>query len=212
MTKTLMSCLAIAASFAAGASQAATTSFTDELLFGLAAGSLTTETFSGATLGTSLHGTVDFGPFSTTLNSTVTGSGFNVIANPGLNAVGMNGTNLQFGLLDGETLTITFDTAITAFGAIFAAVNNDNTQRSTFSGGGTTDWLPTTPGAFSSFFGIVSDTAFTSITITGLAPSEGFGIDDLRFASATPVPVPASGLLLAGVALAGGWMARRRKA
>lgn len=212
MRKALISSLALATSLVAGAAQAATTSFTNELLFAQAAGNLTTEDFSAATVGTSLIGTVDFGPFSTIVNSTVTGNGFNVIADPGVNAGGMVGRNLQFGLLDGETVTIVFDQAITAFGAMFAAINDLNRARSTFSGGGTTDWLAPVSGAGGRFFGIVSDTAFTSVTITGLSNSEGFGLDNLRYGTATPVPVPASGLLLGGMALLGGWMARRRKA
>ena len=206
-TKAFLGALLASAAFL-GAAHATTTSYTDAAAFALASGPLSSEDFSGYATGTSLLGTVDFGAF-TTSSTAGFGSPYNVIENPGINPNGMTGNNMQIGLLSGQSFTITFATAITAFGAIFGNVNDD-AARSSFSGGGTTDWLAVISGNSGRFFGIVSDTAFTSVTFTGLSSSEGFGIDDMRWASVPTVPVPASGLLLAGGVLAG-WVARRRR-
>lgn len=199
----------------AGAGSAATTSYTNATAFAAAAGTLQLENFRGEVRGSSLAGTRDFGGFTTTLNSSVTDPAFNVVGGPSsLNSAGLPGTNLQIGLLEGETFTFTFDSAITAFGALFANVN-DFFPRSTFSGGGTTDWLPVVNRFGARFFGIVSDTPFTTVTITGGLFTEGFGIDNVRWAAApvpTPVPLPASGILLLGAVLAVGAIGRRRRA
>lgn len=198
--------------FAAAPVAAATTSYTNATAFAAAAGTLQVENFAGEVRGSSLAGTRDWGGFTTTLNSELTGPLFNVVGGPAsLNAAGLTGTNLQVGLLQGETFTFTFASAITAFGALFANVN-DFGLRSSFSGGGSTDWLPAVNRFGARFFGIVSDTPFTTVTITGGLFSEGFGIDNVRWALAppTPVPLPASGVLLLGALLAAGAIGRRR--
>lgn len=197
--------------------RAAPQSYEDEAAFATAAGLLSVEDFSGRTVGSSLAGTVDFGGFTTTLVSTVGGPFFNVVGTGpslpyGLNALGLSGTNLQVGLRRGETFTFTFATAITAFGATFAGVN-DFVRRSGFSAAGSTDWLGVVQDWNARFFGVVSDTPFTTVTITGGPFSEGFGIDNVRWASApipTPVPLPASGLLLLAGVAAVGLLGRRR--
>lgn len=200
--------------FAAAPVAAATTSYTNATAFAAAAGTLQLETFAGEARGSSLAGTRDWGGFTTTLNSTVTDPRFNIVGGPSsLNSSGLTGTNLQVGLRQGETFTFTFASAITAFGALFANVN-DFALRSSFSGGGTTDWLPVVNGFGAQFFGIVSDTPFTTVTITGASRlfAEGFGVDNVRWALAppTPIPLPASGVLLLGALLAAGAMGRRR--
>ncbi|MBD1203953.1 MAG: VPLPA-CTERM sorting domain-containing protein [Rhodobacteraceae bacterium] len=214
--KSFIAAFVVSAALTVSAS-AATTSYTDATAFATAAGTLQVETFAGETA-RSLAGTQDFGAFTTTLDSDV-GGPFNVVmTSGGVNALGLTNENLQVGLLGGDTLTIKFKTAVIAFGGMFAGVNNGLTGRlrSEFLVGGVlSEWLGRTnnsdAGLTARFFGIVSSTPFTEVTFRGLPRSEGFGMDDLRWASApTPVPLPASGLLLMGAMLAAGLFGRRR--
>lgn len=214
--KSFIAAFVVSAALTVSAS-AATTSYTDATAFATAAGTLQVETFAGETA-RSLAGTQDFGAFTTTLDSDV-GGPFNVVrTSGGVNALGLTNENLQVGLLGGDTLTIKFKTAVIAFGGMFAGVNNGLTGRlrSEFLVGGVlSEWLGrannSDAGLTARFFGIVSSTPFTEVTFRGLPRSEGFGMDDLRWASApTPVPLPASGLLLMGAMLAAGLFGRRR--
>jgi hypothetical protein len=214
--KSFIAAFVVSAALTVSAS-AATTSYTDATAFATAAGTLQVETFAGETA-RSLAGTQDFGAFTTTLDSDV-GGPFNVVrTSGGVNALGLTNENLQVGLLGGDTLTIKFKTAVIAFGGMFAGVNNGLTGRlrsELLVGGVLSEWLErssnTNAGLTARFFGIVSSTPFTEVTFRGLPRSEGFGMDDLRWASApTPVPLPASGLLLMGAMLAAGLFGRRR--
>lgn len=214
--KSFIAAFVVSAALTVSAS-AATTSYTDATAFATAAGMLQVETFAGETA-RSLAGTQDFGAFTTTLDSDV-GGPFNVVrTSGGVNALGLTNENLQVGLLGGDTLTIKFKTAVIAFGGMFAGVNNGLTGRlrsELLVGGVLSEWLGRTnnrnAGLTARFFGIVSSTPFTEVTFRGLPRSEGFGMDDLRWASApTPVPLPASGLLLMGAMLAAGLFGRRR--
>ncbi|MCZ8335780.1 MAG: hypothetical protein O9328_16090 [Rhodobacteraceae bacterium] len=214
--KSFIAAFVVSAALTVSAS-AATTSYTDATAFATAAGMLQVETFAGETA-RSLAGTQDFGAFTTTLDSDV-GGPFNVVrTSGGVNALGLTNENLQVGLLGGDTLTIKFKTAVIAFGGMFAGVNNGLTGRlrsELLVGGVLSEWLErssnTNAGLTARFFGIVSSTPFTEVTFRGLPRSEGFGMDDLRWASApTPVPLPASGLLLMGAMLAAGLFGRRR--
>ncbi len=214
--KSFIAAFVVSAALTVSAS-AATTSYTDATAFATAAGTLQVETFAGETA-RSLAGTQDFGAFTTTLDSDV-GGPFNVVrTSGGVNALGLTNENLQVGLLGGDTLTIKFKTAVIAFGGMFAGVNNGLTGRlrsELLVGGVLSEWLGRTnnsdAGLTARFFGIVSSTPFTEVTFRGLPRSEGFGMDDLRWASApTPVPLPASGLLLMGAMLAAGLFGRRR--
>lgn len=187
---------------------------------------LQTEGFTGATLGGSVVGSfggVDGFTTSLALN-TRTLPGFNIVRTGGLfNSGGMNGRHLYVGMLGGDSFTITFDTAVTAFGAMFAGVNNavrrlPNALRSElYIDGVKSTWLDITAdnedGRFARFFGITSSTAFSKIEFRGLPATEAFGLDDVRWARAaqpTPVPLPASGVLLLGAMLAAGLFGRRR--
>jgi hypothetical protein len=184
------------------------------------------EDFSSAITGTDLRTNTNFGAFSAIANSTVgtvRGVRFNYVGSPGANRRGMDGNNLQVGLRLGETFRIVFDRPIIAFGATFANVNDASRpggrfvgERSSFSAAGTTDWLEAVTGNSARFFGIFSTVGFREITFTGLRETEGFGIDNVRWAYAppppppTPVPLPASGVLLAGAMLAAGYFGRRK--
>lgn len=129
------------------------------------------------------------------------------------------------GLTLNETFTMVFDSAIYSFGALFAGVNNGTVgnPRSTvsfnFSDGTTLEygaengWLTQTDDFTARFWGFISESPFSSVTFRGLGRSEGFGIDNVQWSSArppTPVPVPASGLLLMGAMVVAGFFGRRR--
>jgi len=118
----------------------------------------------------------------------------------------------------GDTFTISFGTAITAFGADVASMN-DFVSRSSITVAGTTFEPPALPvGATDDvvqFLGFTSDMPFTSVTFNFLNGSDGFGVDNVAYgtlndAPPSAVPLPASlPLLLAG--FAGLTALRRRK-
>jgi hypothetical protein len=132
----------------------------------------------------------------------------------GLAALGFNttpgGTN-WFGAPQG-TMTFTFDTPITAWGAfltgaestigpqILASFDNGTPQQVA---------IPSTSAGGVQFIGITSDTAFSSITLSKITDSiDAWGIDDVYYTTqATPEPATAA-LLAAGLL---GLAARRRR-
>lgn len=220
--KSLLAALLVSAALASGAS-AATTIFTDSVAFSGASSALQTEDFENNAIG-SINPTRDFDGFTTNLTSSI-GGPFNRVRDGGVvNVAGLSGRNLHVGLIGGETLTLNFGTAY-SFGALFAGVNNGvlGAARSTISvnfvGGGSSvfdadsGWLAKSNDLAARFWGFVSTSPFSSVTFTGLQRSEGFGMDNVQWASApppTPVPVPASGLLLMGAMMVAGFVARRR--
>lgn len=214
--KSFIAAFLISAALTAPAS-AAITHYTDATAFATAAGTLQVEDFSGEAA-RSLAGTQDFGAFTTTLDSGIGGPFNQVVTSGGVNGLGLTDENLQVGLLGGDTFTITFKSAVVAFGGMFAGVNNGMRGRlrsELLVNGMLSDWLGrtdnSTAGLTARFFGFTSTTPFTEITFRGLPRSEGFGIDNLRWVSApTPVPLPASGVLLLGAMLAAGLFGRRR--
>ena len=113
----------------------------------------------------------------------------------------------------GESITVTFGASITAFGiffnintsdegVVYATTNLSNTAL----GSGTLD----IPNSLH-FVGLISDTAFTSVTFGATsAARSGFNVDNLSYVVARAVPEPGS-LALASLALFGAAMARRRR-
>ena len=128
----------------------------------------------------------------------------------------VNGTEFLYVALDTRnslilpsSLTFTFNTAITSFGADFRNLNNgDGSNGRTFAivGGTTINPLPPEPA----FLGFISSTPFTTVTFElDRLGSDGFGIDNVTF-NASAVPEPASwATMVAGMALVG--MAMRRR-
>ncbi|MFW2541447.1 VPLPA-CTERM sorting domain-containing protein [Primorskyibacter sp. 2E107] len=101
-------------------------------------------------------------------------------------------------------LTFTFFDPITAFGVFISSTASD--ALSITNGAFSTTGLPGTEDP--NFWGVVTDTAFSSITFSTVS-GERVGFDELKFGNLSQVPLPASGLLLlAGVGALG---LRRRK-
>ena len=202
---------------ASAAANAAVSSYTDLASFSTAAGTLNIETFNSFQSEPS---------FQTTAVS-LGGGAFQVLGFG--NQLDRNYIDLppaQFAAfnVDGTTIMnsfvtttagfeFTFAAPITAFGFDFGAMQN-NSLRTVITVAGTALTPSQQAGDQIGFYGFVSDTAFTTIRFTG-NDNDGFGIDNIRWASAaTPgVPEPASwAMLIAGFGLVGAATRRRRAA
>jgi hypothetical protein len=128
----------------------------------------------------------------------------------------------------GGTLTITFNTAVTAFSVDLGSFYDDGLS-STPAGAPSTLYgkdvtVGTAQGSFLvdlnssqtlKFFGVTSDTAFTSFTITGIGTDATAStvLDNVRFgsASAAAVPEPATwAMMIVGFGMVGAGMRRRQ--
>ncbi|MEM8555843.1 MAG: hypothetical protein AAGF71_13580 [Pseudomonadota bacterium] len=202
-----------AVSFAATAHAVVIEAYYDRADFAAATSPTRVETFNAITEDTSFvdktlsfggvsiiaenvnHGTLDAAPFSS-VNFVVDQSPYALVSLQSAN----------------DVFRIVFDTPVQSFAADFSSLNaRGGTNRDTaFSVLGQSIALPTvTRVGDNSFFGIVSDTAFTEVEFTRSGRDSAFGIDNVQFA---PVPVPAAGLLLGGVLVAGGVWSRRARA
>ena len=108
----------------------------------------------------------------------------------------------------GTSLTLTFDSPILAFGALFADLNNEALRTEIDVAGVTL--VPAIAGIGEvRFFGFVSDTAFSTITFRGV-DNEGYGMDEVVYGGSAPaIPLPA-GLPLLLTGLLGFGILRRR--
>ena len=183
-----------------------------------AAGSLSLLTFEGLAPGAvasfspaagvtlSRTGT-DFGVGITGVNNTTVGAlnGFNVTA----------GGATWFGAPDG-TMTFAFDSPITAWGAFLTGTQSSLAPETLASFDNGTPQLMSIPANTSGgvqFIGYISDTAFSSITLTNLPSGlfgDAWGIDDVYYTTQVSTPEPATAALLAAGLL--GLAARRRRA
>jgi hypothetical protein len=202
---------------------AAITEYTASADFAAAASGTTTENFDSVSADT------QFRTNSVTVGElTLTGFGpnqstFNVInptpSGPGNSIYNVNGSSFINGITDVDTgFKITFNSAITAFGADFRGFNNlhSSTTRSFVVVNGeelSPAVVPTNADA--SFFGFISDTPFTEITFVrnpalAVGNMDAFGMDNVVFGIGA-VPEPSTWALMilgfAGV----GFMAYRRK-
>ena len=206
-----MAAASMAVVAAALPSNAAVTQYTDRTSFSTAAGPLVIENFSGFSDG-DIAPSSDLGPF------TVSTNGFSSIASDA-GIYNVNGSRFLYVQITADTggggpgsVTFTFDSAITAFGADFESLNNNAPRTYAVVGGTTFDPLPISP----SFLGFVSDTAFTSVTFfnpLGNSSDDQFGVDNLSFSTSRGgvVPEPATwAMMIAGFGMAGATLRRRR--
>ena len=104
-----------------------------------------------------------------------------------------------------SNLVFTFDTAITAFGADFRSFNDVIARTDILVGADTISPPIGATGNLFSFFGFTSDTAFNTITFSGLA-NDVYGIDNVTYGDTdvtAPVPAPAT-LALFGLCILSG--------
>ena len=190
-------------------------SYTDRPAFEAAAGSTSSESFDSFAVDTSFQvGALDAGAFSISMTGAPEGGSYNQIDVPPLVSPesDVNGTAHMRVFTDDSpqaNLVITFDEAITAFGADFRSLN-DVIARTQIEAAGQTLLTPLSESSgLLTFFGFVSDVAFTSVTFTGLA-NDVYGIDDVTWSTAS---VPEPGILgLLGAGLVGLALTRRRRA
>lgn len=204
-----------------GAAQAATlTTFDDRALFD-AATTTSTEDFESFIRDTSfLYTTLDIGPFTVTNNAAVDPDldDYNFIDVPpqAFSTLPPDAsTHLVGGLFDGDTIVLTFDSPITAFGADFRGFV-PSSQFSQFEIAGQTLDSPRASGFPTLFFGVISDSPFSTVTVRGLGfpIGDSFGMDNVAYGSASPaaIPVPATLPLLAlALAAIGGLATARRR-
>ncbi|WP_293473078.1 PEPxxWA-CTERM sorting domain-containing protein [Phenylobacterium sp.] len=188
---------ALAVVLAATPSMAAVTTYAGQVDFEAAAGPTTLFDFN-ATPDGSFEGTsYDVGPFTLTGDPTNGVGGMGVASGEAYGDVcGL--CALPYGYV------ITFDTAITAFGASYRNVLSGSGIRFTVNG----DTFAG-PAVNDGFFGFTSTTAFTTITVSG--DNEFHFFDDVRYASASAgVPEPSTwAMLILGFAGVGAALRRR---
>lgn len=119
----------------------------------------------------------------------------------------------QQGLAVGGTLTITLPTLVNSFGVDFGTFGTAQGALTMQFGDGSDSYTLNGNQYAYTFFGIVSDTAFNTVTLS--SPSTYPTIDNVSYgsgpASPAPVPEPAS-LVLLGSGLVAAVARRRRKA
>jgi hypothetical protein len=184
-----------------GASQAGEVGFTEAGAWEAAAGSATGwQDFESFPTSSMQRGANTFGGLTVSISHESVSSADVRIGGP-------NGSRFAWTYLRGSSLssmTWTFDRAVNAFSADFFSVS---------SGDGLVAWVNGTAfdlgtlGVRDGFFGVVSDSAFSSVTFTLARPTrvgEGWGADNVRWSA-----VPGPGVL--GVCGVMGLVASRRR-
>lgn len=156
---------------ASAASNADFIQVADRATFDSLVASQTTETFNSYTSNVAFGVSgVDVGDF--TMTSTVDSSILRIEAD-GSEPFNIDGTAFVRGVgLTGDFFTFSFNSAITAFGLDMFGINND-AERSKILIGMEEFALPVVVGNQNSFFGVVSDTAFNTISFATLAAEDG---------------------------------------
>jgi hypothetical protein len=173
--------------------------------------SLALEDFNSQTNGATFHTTpLDVGSFTLSMTGTPE-MNRNYIDFPPVefSTFDIDGTTVVNAYTSGDdSLFLTFDSAINAFGVDLAAFNDGVHRTSIFVNG--TELIPSaTSGDQVRFFGLISETIFTTIEFRGLR-NDGYALDNVLYGTGIAVPVPAAAWLF-GSALAGlGWLRRKQ--
>lgn len=198
---------------AGSANAAIISTFTDRTAFD-AVTTTSLETFNSIVSEVPFHTTpLDVGPFTLSMTgSPNTNPARNKIDIPPaeFGVFDVDGTNIANVLtFNGDSLFLTFDTAITAFGLDLADFN-DGGLRTQIVVGLDTLTPAVTGGSAVRFFGFTSDTAFTSVEFRSVI-NDGYGFDNVAFGGGS-VAVPEPGVLaMLGIGLVGLGFLRRRK-
>lgn len=195
--------------------------FTTRGSFLASAGITTTETFDAVTADSQFRTqTVNLGSFSLAGFGPNQGA-FNVVNPTPASIYNVNTSAFVLGITDVDSgITITFNSAITAFGADFRGFNNFDSvaQRSIILVNGNSLSSPVVAAnSDTSFFGFTSDTPFTTVTIMRNPgyfrdASDAFGMDNVTFAEVSAVPEPSTwAMMILGFAGIGFTTYRRRK-
>ena len=190
--------------------QAATIQFDNRVAFENATTSLNIETFNSFTSDVTLPSVadpadgLDIGAFF--LSQSPGGrTFFDRINLDGSDFFNVDGTSFVEGIggNPGESITFLFKESITAFGVDLFSVNNDE-KRTEVIIDSETFTPPITSGHTKTFFGVTSDTPFTTVTFsTTQTVSDFAGLDNVSFgvAQSDTAAVPESGFTVALLAL-----------
>ena len=185
---------ALAAWLIVSGTHAAAVTYTDKTAFINDSAPLNLEDFNSQTEGSAFHSNpLDIGPF------TISMTGTPVSDPPERNAIDappvqfpefdVDGTtiaNVLTNFAPPESLFLTFDVPIAAFGVDLANLNDDELRTEIIAAGVST--IPSASGGSAvRFFGIRSDTQFTTVEFRAIL-NNGYGMDNVLFA----VPVPAA--------------------
>lgn len=180
------------------------TPFQERASFEATTSSLNLETFNSFVSETPFHTSpLDVGDFSLSMTgkpSTRTPTNSIDIPPVQFSRRDVNGTNVASILISERTsFFITFDTPIHEFGANFADFQDDEFRTDIIIGSNIL-----TPDIDSTFFGLISDTAFNTVEFRGRS-SDGFGMDNVSYS----VPIPAA-VWLFGSGLTGLMVMRKK--
>lgn len=208
-------CAAIAAFLMSSqlASAASFTVFTDRVAFEAAVGTgLTTETFNSAASDISFSGSsTTFGQLTLSADDTAFPGNNKIDAAPLLDTINVNGSAaVNFFTRPNDNASIAFDAPVLAFGADFFNFNDEH-LRTQISVLGNLFSPDVTDINEVSFFGIISDQAFSSVLFSAL-DYDVFGMDNVSFSSSiSVVPLPAALPLMAGALAIMGLFGWRKK-
>ena len=178
-------------------------------------GSLVTssvEDFESFAVGQALPLSLSFEGSAGTVAATVTGQG---AVREAFN--GLFPTSPSRELYASGDLSIAFANPTYAFGFYATDVSDLGAALTvTFNGGASGSYQVTSaagrPSGNLLFFGITSDQAISSVSLTGATAADGFGFDDLTIGTTAAVPEPATwAMFIGGFGLIGGAMRRREK-
>jgi hypothetical protein len=188
----------LACIFTVGSASAALIGFNDRALWEAAVGgNFSSEDFSTTASAAYDSAPLDVGDFTVSITGQSFGPSWHYVGTNSVAANNVNGTQ-QLNVATGNTggTNLEFDVGIYAFGADWAGVSDSRTT--SFMIDGNQLDIPNLTGGF---YGFVSDSAFTSnfLSLT-FGAADGFGMDNLVYASAVrEVPEPSTlALLLLG--------------